>query len=83
MLVYSRDSCRNTTCHLFPYLLVCQMSPKQVWSQCLVMWDSSCFLSVTWSGEALYGSGVQGVKVLIFLGDFFSAKCSSVSQQNF
>jgi hypothetical protein len=32
--------------------------------------DSSCFLSVTWCGEALYGLGVQGVRVLILHGGF-------------
>jgi hypothetical protein len=35
-------------------------------------WRPSFFLSVTWCGEALYGLEVQGVKVLIFLGAFFS-----------
>jgi hypothetical protein len=53
------------------------MSPKQVWSQCLAVWELSCFLSVTWHGEALYGLGVQGVEVFILLGAFFSAKCGS------
>jgi hypothetical protein len=30
-----------------------------------------------WCEEALYGLGVQGVKVLILFGAFFSAKCGS------
>jgi hypothetical protein len=46
-------------------------------------WEPSCFLSVTWCGEALYGLGVQGVRDLLFLGDFFSARVDPVSQQDF
>jgi hypothetical protein len=60
------------------FLLSCwSVSPKQVWSRCLEVSESSCFLSVTWHGEALYGLGVQGVRVLLLLGDFFAAKCGS------
>jgi hypothetical protein len=34
------------------YLLTCwSASPKQVWSQCLVAQEPSCFLSVKWLGE--------------------------------
>jgi hypothetical protein len=33
--------------------------------------NPSCFLSVTWYREALYGLGVQGVEALIPLGAFF------------
>jgi hypothetical protein len=59
------------------YLLTCwSVSPKQVWSLCLVAWESSCLLSVTWCGEAFYGLGVQDVRVLL-LFFFFSAKCGS------
>jgi hypothetical protein len=29
------------------------------------------FFSVTWCGEALYGMGVQGIRVLLLLGGFF------------
>jgi hypothetical protein len=46
-------------------------SPMQVWRQHLAAWEPSCFLSVTWHGEDLYGLEVQGVKVLILLGGFF------------
>jgi hypothetical protein len=54
------------------YLFTCwSASPKQVWSQCLAVQHPSCFLSVTWHGEALYGLGVQVVRVLIFLHGFF------------
>jgi hypothetical protein len=54
------------------YLLTCwSASPKQVWRWCLVSWEPSCFLSVTWCGEALYQLGVQGVKVWFFLVLYF------------
>jgi hypothetical protein len=59
------------------------MSPKQVWSWHLVVWEPSCFLSVTWHGEALYGLGVQGVEVLILLGALFVASVAPASQQDF
>jgi hypothetical protein len=49
------------------HLLVCWVSPKQVWSQCLEVREPSCFLSVTWHGEALYGLGIQSVKFWFFL----------------
>jgi hypothetical protein len=55
------------------HLLVCQMSPKQVWSQPLAVWQPSCFLSVMWCGETFHGLGVQGVKVLILLAALFPA----------
>jgi hypothetical protein len=45
--------------------------------------EPSCFLSVTWHGEALYRLGVQGVKVLILLDFFFSAKCASILSAKF
>jgi hypothetical protein len=43
----------------------------------------SCFLNVTWHGAALYGLGVQGVKVLILLGAFFLQSVAPASQQDF
>jgi hypothetical protein len=30
-----------------------------------------------WHGEALYGLGVWGIRVLLILGEFFSAKYGS------
>jgi hypothetical protein len=72
MVVYPRGNYGNTACHLFAHLLVCWMSPRQVWSWHLVAWEPSYFFSVTWHREALYRLGVQGVKTLIFLGVFFS-----------
>jgi hypothetical protein len=60
--------------------LVCWMSHKQVWNQHLAVWEPSCFLTVMWHGEALYGLGVQGVEVLIFLGDFFLPRVDPASQ---
>jgi hypothetical protein len=63
------------------YLLTCwSASPKQIWSQYLAAQGPSWFLSVTWCGEALCGEGVWGVRFLLLLGVFFSAKCvSSIS----
>jgi hypothetical protein len=58
MLVYSSGGCVDTTCHLYAHLLVCWMSPKQVWNPLLVVKQPSCFLSVMWHGKALYGLGV-------------------------
>jgi hypothetical protein len=60
--------------------LVCRVSPKQVWSQCLVVWQLSCFLSVAWSREAFRGLGVQGVEVLILLAALFLPSVAPVSQ---
>jgi hypothetical protein len=48
-----------------------------------VVLEPSCFLSVTWWGEALYGLRVQGVEVLIPLGAFFLPSVAPGSQQNF
>jgi hypothetical protein len=54
------------------YLLTCwSASPKQFWSQHLAAQEPSCFLSVVWHVEALWGLGVQGVRVLLILGGFF------------
>jgi hypothetical protein len=50
-----------------------------VWRQ----WESSCFLSVTWHGEAFHRLGVQGVEVLILLGALFLPSVAPVSQQGF
>jgi hypothetical protein len=43
----------------------------------LAFGELSCFLSVTWCAEALYGLGIQGVESLIPLGAFFSANFGS------
>jgi hypothetical protein len=53
------------------------MSLKQIWSWHLVAQEPSCFLSMTWHGVAFKVLGVQGVRVLIVLGCFFSANCGS------
>jgi hypothetical protein len=83
MLVYTRGGCRNTGCHLFAHLLVCWMSPKQIWSQHLTVQEPSCFLSVPWCGEALYGLGVQVVRSLVLLCAFFLPSVAQTSQQGF
>jgi hypothetical protein len=41
------------------------------WSQHLAAQEPSCFLSVTWHGEAFHGLGVQGVEILILLVLYF------------
>jgi hypothetical protein len=65
------------------YLLTCwSASPKQFWNWHLVVWEPSCFLSVMWVGEDLYGLGVQGVGVLLLLF-FFLSSVAPVSQQNY
>jgi hypothetical protein len=65
------------------HLLVCQMSPKQVWSWCLVAMQPSCFLCVICHGEAFHGLGVQGVKILILTGALFPPNVVPASQQDF
>jgi hypothetical protein len=62
------------------HLLVCQMSPKQVWSWHLMPW---CYLFVTWHGEASYGLGVQDVEILILLGALFLPGVAPASHQDF
>jgi hypothetical protein len=59
------------------------MSSKQVWSWHLVVWETSCFLNVTWCREALYGLRVQGDEVLILLGALFLPSVAPSSQQDF
>jgi hypothetical protein len=83
MLVYPRGGWGSTMWCLALTCLVCQISPKQVWSWCLIAWKPSCFLSVTWHGEAFYGLGAQGVEVLILLGALFLPSVAPVSQQGF
>jgi hypothetical protein len=51
MLVYPMGGCGNTVWSIFAHLLVYWMSPKQIWSWCLVAQESSYFLSVTWKVE--------------------------------
>jgi hypothetical protein len=41
------------------------------------------FLSVTRHGEALYGLGAQGVRILILLGIFFLPSVAPATQQHF
>jgi hypothetical protein len=68
----------------FIYLLICwSASPQQVWSQHLAVQEPSCFLSVTWREETLYGLGVQGVRILLLHGVFFLPSVTAASQQNF
>jgi hypothetical protein len=49
-----------------------------------VVREPSCFLSVMWHAEGLYGLGVQGVGALLLLGVyFFSDRCGSSVTQDF
>jgi hypothetical protein len=65
------------------HMLVCEMTPKQICSQHLVVQQPSCFLSVTWCVEAFHVLGVQAVDVLIFLAVLFLPSVVPVSQQGF
>jgi hypothetical protein len=65
------------------HLLVCQKSPKQVWSQFLAVWQPTCFLSVMWHGEVFHRLGVQNTKFLILLAALFPPSVAPVSQQGF
>jgi hypothetical protein len=46
-------------------------------------WKPSCFLSVTWCGEAFQGLGVQSVEVLILLAALFLPSVAPACQQGF
>jgi hypothetical protein len=83
LLIYPRGGCGITVCHLFAHLLVCWMSPKQVWSWRLAARETSCFLSVMCCGKALYGLWFQIVDVFILLGVFFLPSVAQVSQEVF
>jgi hypothetical protein len=58
------------------------MSPKQVWSQCLVVQQSSCFLSVTWCGETFHGLGFKVLKfwlsLLLYFHQVWPQHCNNV-----
>jgi hypothetical protein len=73
MLVYPREYRVLPGAHL----LVCWLSPKQVWSQHLAACEPSCFLSVnvTWrSSVRARGSGCRSFDSSLC---FFSVKCGS------
>jgi hypothetical protein len=74
MLFYPRGGCANTTCCLFAHLLICWMSPKQVWSEHLAVREHSWFLSVNGIRKfyRLGGSECWSFDSCLF---FFSAKC--------
>jgi hypothetical protein len=69
MLVYPKVSCRNTVYHLFAHLLVC--ISQQVCSWYLAVQKPSCFLSIMWCGEALYGLGRFRASEFCFFFLFF------------
>jgi hypothetical protein len=68
---------------LCAHMLICQMSPKQVWNQCLAGQQPTCFLSVTWYGEAFHGLGVYSVEILIHLGALFLPTVAPASKKDF
>jgi hypothetical protein len=73
MMFYPRCGCGSTTA---AYLITCwSVSPKQVRSQCLVAWELSCFLCISWRGEAMCGLGCRGVRVLPLLVGFSCQLC--------
>jgi hypothetical protein len=82
MLVYPRGGWRNSkgclTLTCWPAECLPSRFGAGVWWQ-----QPSCFLSVTWSGEAFYGLGLQDVEVLIVLGALFPPSVAPVSQQGF
>jgi hypothetical protein len=73
--------------------ILCDSWCSSVWSsECLPSrfgtgvwqrWKPSCFLSVTWHGEALHGLGVQVVEVLILLAALFPPSVAPASQWGF
>jgi hypothetical protein len=81
MPFYPRGGCENTVCCLFAHLLVCWMSPKQVWSKSLeptsggmgTLLFSHCSMvlrSFVWAGGSGCGSPDSS-------WCFFFAKCGS------
>jgi hypothetical protein len=56
------------------------MSPKQVWSQWLVV-AAAHQCNMAW--RTFYGLGLQGVKVLILLVALFPPSVAPASQQGF
>jgi hypothetical protein len=68
---------RDTLWHLTLTFLVCQRSPKRVWSQ----WPPERSLSVSWCGEAFHGLEVQGAEVSTLLCASPLPSVSPASQQ--
>jgi hypothetical protein len=81
MLVYPTGVCGNTVRCLVLTCWSAECLPSRFGAS--VWCAPSYFLSVTWHGEALYGLGVQGVKVLILLGAVFLPSVAPVSQHDF
>jgi hypothetical protein len=55
MLIWPRVVCGRTACHLAD-LVVCFSQAGRSWR--LVVWESSWFLRLLWSGNAMHGLGV-------------------------
>jgi hypothetical protein len=80
MLIYPRDGCGSTTCCLFTCW---SASPKQVRSWCLVVWEPSWFLCITWHGEAMCGLQVQRCRSFATSWWFFLPGVSPASSAKF
>jgi hypothetical protein len=65
------------------YLLTCVASPKQGRSQCQVAWEPSCFLCISWHGEAICRLGVWRCQSFASSWWFFLPYVSPASQQEF
>jgi hypothetical protein len=70
MLVYHRGGWGNTAWCLVLIVGLLNVSQAGL-EQHLAAQEPSCFLSVTWYGEAFHRLGVQGVEVLIPLAALF------------
>jgi hypothetical protein len=82
MLVYPKGGWGNT---VWFTSLICQISPKQIWSWCLVEVVALLFsqYNVAWKSFLRLGIQVSGVEILILLGSLYQPSVSSASQQDF
>jgi hypothetical protein len=55
------------------------MSPKKVWSQCLVAVAALLFSQYKWHGEAFCRLWFQGVEILILFGALFPPSVAPAS----
>jgi hypothetical protein len=79
MLICPRVVCGSTTC--CSVLLLC--SSKQVKSWCLVAWEPSWFLRLTWCGDAMCGLGVWKCQSFASSSWFFLQGVSPAFLQDF
>jgi hypothetical protein len=77
MLVYTMGGWGNTTWCLVLTYLVCQMSPKQVWNQCLAAVVALLFSQCNVVWRSFVWAGGSGCWSFGFPWCFISAKCGS------